>query len=115
MVAMLIRGCLALTRRLGIIVKSRDGNRLVLRVVRVMMTHQHLQVLRDANDNFGASYHVMFLQGSDGLSIDTVAASTFQLHEVFNSYRHSGDQASKRRVRESCNAAVKGLPDWPSN
>ncbi|KAF8554399.1 hypothetical protein OG21DRAFT_1508939 [Imleria badia] len=56
------------------------------------------QVLRDANDHF-----------------DTVAASTFQLHEVFNSYRQSGDQASKRRVRESCNAAVKGLPDWPSN
>jgi hypothetical protein len=56
------------------------------------------QVLKDANDHF-----------------DTVAASTFQLHEVFNSYRQSGDQASKQRVRESCNAAVKGLPDWPSN
>jgi len=56
------------------------------------------QVLKDANDNF-----------------DTVVASTFQLHEVFNSYRQSADQASKRRVRESCNAAVKGLPDWPSN
>ncbi|KAI9566792.1 hypothetical protein HD554DRAFT_2024866 [Boletus coccyginus] len=56
------------------------------------------QVLKDANDYF-----------------DTVAASTFQLHEVFNSYRQSGDQASKQRVRESCNAAVKGLPDWPTN
>ncbi|KIJ62819.1 hypothetical protein HYDPIDRAFT_113926 [Hydnomerulius pinastri MD-312] len=56
------------------------------------------QVLKDANNHF-----------------DTVAASTFQLHEVFNSYRQSGDAASKRRVRESCNAALKGLPDWPSN
>ncbi|KAG9315341.1 hypothetical protein JVU11DRAFT_4484 [Chiua virens] len=56
------------------------------------------QVLKDANNNF-----------------DTVAACTFQLQEVFNSYRQSGDAASKRRVRESCNAAVKGLPDWPSN
>ncbi|KAF8442331.1 hypothetical protein L210DRAFT_3611741 [Boletus edulis BED1] len=56
------------------------------------------QVLKDANDHF-----------------DTVVACTFQLHEVFNSYRQSADQASKRRVRESCNAAVKGLPDWPSN
>lgn len=55
-----------------------------------------------------------FLQGLTG-SVDTVAASTFQLHEVFNSYRQSGDPASKQRVRESCNAAVKGLPDWPTN
>jgi len=55
-------------------------------------------VLKEANNNF-----------------DTVAASTFQLHEVFRSYRHSGDAASKRRVRESCNAALKGLPDWPTN
>ncbi|KAF8841230.1 hypothetical protein BDN67DRAFT_967422 [Paxillus ammoniavirescens] len=54
--------------------------------------------LKEANNNF-----------------DTVAASTFQLHEVFGSYRHSGDAASKRRVRESCNAALKGLPDWPTN
>ncbi|KAF9223394.1 hypothetical protein BS17DRAFT_136977 [Gyrodon lividus] len=56
------------------------------------------QVLKEANNNF-----------------DTVAASTFQLHEVFKSYRQSGDATSKRRVRESCNAALKGLPDWPTN
>jgi len=56
------------------------------------------QVLKDANNHF-----------------DTITASTFQLHEVFNSYRHSGDLASKQRVRESCNAAVKGMPDWPGN
>lgn len=55
------------------------------------------------------------LIASDMRCLDTVAASTFQLHEVFNSYRHSGDAASKQRVRESCNAAVRGLPDWPGN
>ena len=33
--------------------------------------------------------------------------------EVFGGYRHSGDIASKRRVRESCNAAVTGLPEYP--
>ena len=71
-------------------------------------------MLKDANDHFGASNDPVVLQTLMG-SLDTVVASTFQLHEVFNSYRQSGDQASKRRVRESCNAAVKGLPDWPSN
>ena len=33
--------------------------------------------------------------------------------EVFGGYRHSGDTASKRRVRESCNAALMGLPEYP--
>lgn len=45
---------------------------------------------------------------------DTVAASTFQLKEVHSSYRQSGDAVSKRRVRESCNAALSNLPDWPA-
>ncbi|KAG6332450.1 hypothetical protein ID866_6642 [Astraeus odoratus] len=45
---------------------------------------------------------------------DTVAACTFQLQEVFNNYRKSGDFASKRRVREACNAAITRLPDWPT-
>lgn len=71
-------------------------------------------MLRDANDRFGALNDVS-VDSVSCVVIDTVAASTFQLHEVFNSYRHSGDQASKRRVRESCNAAVRGLPDWPGN
>lgn len=44
---------------------------------------------------------------------DSVAASSFQMHEVFSSYRQSGDLASKRRVRESSNAALQALPDWP--
>jgi len=48
-----------------------------------------------------------------GSNADSVAASTFQMNEVFTGYRHSGDAASKRRVRESCNAALKSLPDWP--
>lgn len=44
---------------------------------------------------------------------DSVAASSFQMHEVFQGYRQSSDQASKRRVREASNAALQGLPDWP--
>jgi len=45
---------------------------------------------------------------------DTITACTFQLQEVFNGYRQSSDPGSKRRVREACNAAIAGLPDWPS-
>ncbi|KIM62688.1 hypothetical protein SCLCIDRAFT_118810 [Scleroderma citrinum Foug A] len=45
---------------------------------------------------------------------DTITACTFQLQEVFTNYRQSGDPGSKRRVREACNAAITGLPDWPS-
>ncbi|KAF5367481.1 hypothetical protein D9758_003723 [Tetrapyrgos nigripes] len=44
---------------------------------------------------------------------DSVTASSFQIHEVFQNYRQSGDQASKRRVREASNAALQNLPDWP--
>lgn len=46
-------------------------------------------------------------------NIDTIAAAALQMSEVFSGYRHSGDLASKRRVRESCNAAVTGLPEYP--
>jgi hypothetical protein len=35
------------------------------------------------------------------------------MSEVFAGYRHSGDVASKLRVRESCNAALQGLPEYP--
>jgi len=48
------------------------------------------------------------------LNHDSVAASSFQIHEVFQNYRQSGDAASKRRVREASNAALQSLPDWPS-
>jgi len=44
---------------------------------------------------------------------DIIAACVFQLHEVHDHYRQSGDAAGKRRVRESCNAALSSLPDWP--
>ncbi|KAF7330552.1 hypothetical protein MVEN_02495100 [Mycena venus] len=44
---------------------------------------------------------------------DSVAASSFQMHEVFANYRQSADLASKRRVREASNAAITSLPDWP--
>jgi len=46
-------------------------------------------------------------------NIDTVAAAALQMSEVFAGYRHSGDLDSKRRVRESCNAAVTSLPEYP--
>ncbi|KAJ7903548.1 hypothetical protein B0H14DRAFT_945869 [Mycena olivaceomarginata] len=44
---------------------------------------------------------------------DSVAASSFQMHEVFANYRQSSDLASKQRVREASNAAITSLPDWP--
>lgn len=44
---------------------------------------------------------------------DTIAASVFQMQEVFQGYRQSGDLASKRRVREATNAALQSLPGWP--
>ena len=44
---------------------------------------------------------------------DSVAASTFQIEEVFSGYRQSGDLSSKRRVREATNAALQSLPNWP--
>ncbi|KAJ7104176.1 hypothetical protein B0H15DRAFT_808857 [Mycena belliarum] len=47
------------------------------------------------------------------LNFDSVAASSFQMQEVFENYRQSGDMASKRRVREASNAAITSLPDWP--
>ncbi|KAJ7158773.1 hypothetical protein C8R46DRAFT_1354684 [Mycena filopes] len=46
-------------------------------------------------------------------NFDSVAASSFQMHEVFANYRQSADVASKRRVREASNAAITSLPDWP--
>ncbi|RPD60097.1 hypothetical protein L226DRAFT_535035 [Lentinus tigrinus ALCF2SS1-7] len=48
-----------------------------------------------------------------GMHVDSIAASSFQMQEVFSGYRQSGDIASKRRVRESINAALTSLPDWP--
>ncbi|KZP23795.1 hypothetical protein FIBSPDRAFT_822931 [Athelia psychrophila] len=48
------------------------------------------------------------------LNADSVAASSYQMHEVFQGYRQSGDVASKRRVREATNAALSNLPDWPA-
>ncbi|KAI1796827.1 hypothetical protein LXA43DRAFT_878463 [Ganoderma leucocontextum] len=47
------------------------------------------------------------------LNIDSIAASSFQMQEVFAGYRQSSDVASKRRVREAINAALTSLPDWP--
>jgi len=46
-------------------------------------------------------------------NIDIVAAGALQMSEVFTGYRHSSDTAGKRRVRESCNAALTGLPEYP--
>ncbi|KAH6913084.1 hypothetical protein BKA70DRAFT_1558498 [Coprinopsis sp. MPI-PUGE-AT-0042] len=44
---------------------------------------------------------------------DSVAASTFQMQEVFQGYRQSPDVSSKALVREATNASLNGLPDWP--
>jgi hypothetical protein len=58
--------------------------------------------------------YVFFIKADSGhRSPDSVAASLFQMKEVHAGYRQSGDPASKRRVRESCNAALSSLPEWP--
>jgi len=46
-------------------------------------------------------------------SFSSVAASSYQMREVVGGYRHSADTASKRRVREAMNAALRGLPEYP--
>jgi hypothetical protein len=56
---------------------------------------------------------LQILKEADGY-VDTIAAAKFQMTEVQGSYRHSSDAASKRRVREATNAALQGLPEWPS-
>ncbi|KIL67583.1 hypothetical protein M378DRAFT_159391 [Amanita muscaria Koide BX008] len=48
------------------------------------------------------------------IHFDSVAASAFQMREVYGGYRQSGDLSSKKRVREATNAALKTIPDWPS-
>lgn len=84
---------------------------------------QRLQdVKRQAGSNFGklCSFCVLIVVVvvtllSDGFIVsDSVTASSFQLHEVFQGYRQSADHASKRRVREATNAALSSLPDWPA-
>ncbi|KAF8920329.1 hypothetical protein CPB85DRAFT_627408 [Mucidula mucida] len=71
----------------------------------------------------GGGYHPMQIQQEiarlQGLmkdadaNSDSAAAASFQMHEVFENYRKSGDLASKRRVREASNATLTGCPDWP--
>ncbi|KAI5122303.1 hypothetical protein M0805_002379 [Coniferiporia weirii] len=46
-------------------------------------------------------------------NIDSITASSVQMQEVLQGYRQSSDLASKNRVRESVNAALQSLPDWP--
>lgn len=76
------------------------------------------QLAKQAESNFGVSASiclsiVYWVLRDDPANPDSVAASSFQMHEVFTGYRHSGDLASKRRVREAINAALTSLPDWP--
>jgi hypothetical protein len=77
-----------------------------------------LQLIKEADSNIGTPFsHSRGLYRHVTLKMshltDTIAAGALQMAEVFGGYRHSGDIASKRRVRESCNAAVTGLPDYP--
>lgn len=72
------------------------------------------KLIKEADVNIGMFVIFLFLCSPFmGGSVDTVAAAALQMSEVFSGYRHSGDLASKRRVRESCNAAVSGLPEFP--
>ncbi|KAN0107548.1 hypothetical protein V8E52_010066 [Russula decolorans] len=75
-----------------------------------------------AYGGYGGGYQMPQAQEVDRLNslikeantnVDIVAAAALQMSEVFAGYRHSGDIASKRRVRESCNAALSGLPEYP--
>ncbi|EKM78792.1 hypothetical protein AGABI1DRAFT_114384 [Agaricus bisporus var. burnettii JB137-S8] len=56
---------------------------------------------------------VQDLEKQAAINFDSVAASTFQMREVYENYRQSGDLASKRRVREATNNSLQSLPDWP--
>jgi len=49
------------------------------------------------------------------LSFSSVAASYYQLKEVLGGYRQSTDIASRRRVKEAMNAALRSLPEYPPN
>lgn len=69
-------------------------------------------VRKDAESNAGMYFLHSGNRANYGPS-DSVAASSYQMHEVFQGYRQSGDLASKRRVREATNAALTNLPDWP--
>ncbi|THH09156.1 hypothetical protein EW145_g2222, partial [Phellinidium pouzarii] len=53
------------------------------------------------------------LQKEAGHNVDSITASSIQMQEVLQGYRQSSDFASKNRVRESLNAALQSLPDWP--
>jgi hypothetical protein len=77
-----------------------------------------LQLIKEANTNIGAFFLFLFRDWKHTIlrflvGLDIVAAAALQMSEVFAGYRHSGDIASKRRVRESCNAALTGLPEYP--
>ncbi|KIY73270.1 hypothetical protein CYLTODRAFT_366259 [Cylindrobasidium torrendii FP15055 ss-10] len=71
----------------------------------------------------GGGYHPQQIQQEigrlQGLSkeadsnSDNAAAAVYQLGEVFENYRKSGDLSSKRLIREACNACLNGAPDWP--
>jgi len=47
------------------------------------------------------------------ICFSSVAASSYQLKEVLDGYRQSADMASKRRVREAMNAALRSIPEYP--
>lgn len=74
------------------------------------------QALREADLSFCESIPspvssprpLMFLLAS-------VAASYYQLKEVLDGYRQSTDVASRRRVKEAMNAALRSLPEYPPN
>jgi len=74
--------------------------------------------LKQVSTNWGMAAQQEMQQGQHLLKdaeskFSSVAASTFQIKEVLQGYRHSTDIASKRRVREAMNAALQSLPDWP--
>ena len=44
---------------------------------------------------------------------DSTMASHYQMKEVYEGYKISSDEPSRKRVREALNAGLVGLPEWP--
>ena len=76
----------------------------------------HLPSVGQASDvqrRYVAKHVFVLCTHAEKCGSDAVIASSFQMKEAQSGYRQSGDLASKKRVRESINAALQNLPDWP--
>ncbi|KAF9778993.1 hypothetical protein BJ322DRAFT_1101935 [Thelephora terrestris] len=76
---------------------------------------EYKNVLKDSESSFCQSIlPLVSLSHPLTFLLASVAASAYQLKEALQGYRQSTDMASKRRVREAVNAALRSLPEYPS-